>query len=76
MNITSQSESEMLYIISQRPFIQVNSDAKISKEEWLARFGSLKGFDDYDVDGDGVVDEEEFAIAKTLERAKVTMSYI
>ncbi len=65
----------MLYIYLNGHLFQVNSDAKISKEEWLARFGSLKGFDDYDVDGDGVVDEEEFAIAKTLERAKVATPY-
>ena len=33
-----------------------NNDGKISREEWIARYGSDAGFDEYDLDGDGIID--------------------
>ena len=35
-----------------------NNDGKISREEWIARYGSDKGFDEYDLNGDGIIDGE------------------
>jgi len=39
--------------------IDTNNDKKISREEWIQRFGSAEGFDDYDLNGDGFISPEE-----------------
>jgi len=33
---------------------------QVSKDEWIARLGTSKGFDEYDLNGDGVVTKEEY----------------
>ena len=33
---------------------------QVSKDEWTARLGTSKGFDEYDLNGDGVVTAEEY----------------
>jgi len=38
---------------------------KISVEEWTARFGSANGFEQYDTNHDGEIDQAEFLKAKT-----------
>ena len=30
------------------------------REEWIAKYGSDKGFSEYDLDGDGIIDADEF----------------
>ena len=40
---------------------------KISSEEWTARFGSSDGFDRYDTDSSGDIDQAEFLKAKQME---------
>jgi len=40
--------------------IDANNDGKISREEWIARYGDDSLFDQYDLDGDGVIDPDEF----------------
>lgn len=34
--------------------------AKVSRDEWVAKYGSLQGFDEYDLNGDGIIDPDEF----------------
>ena len=34
--------------------------AKLSREEWVAKYGNHDRFDEYDANGDGVVDADEF----------------
>ena len=35
-----------------------DQDGKVSREEWIAKYGSDEGFDAYDLDGDGIIDGE------------------
>lgn len=44
--------------------IDRNHDHKLSREEWIAMYGTEEGFDAYDLDGDGFVDETEFALGQ------------
>ena len=37
-----------------------NLDGEISKAEWVATYGSDKGLADYDLNGDGIVDADEW----------------
>ena len=37
-----------------------NNDGQMSRQEWLAKYGSMDGFDEVDLNADGVVDENEF----------------
>ena len=50
-----------------------NKDGKISREEWIARYGSDEGFDEYDLDGDGFVDPDEFRKGQAAERKLTAM---
>ena len=45
-----------------------NADGKLSREEWIAKHGTAEGFAEYDLDGDGVVDSEEYRLGKEKER--------
>merc|ERR1711990_969615 len=45
-----------------------NKDGKLSRAEWIARFGSDDHFDEYDLDHDGFVDADEFMKGKQRER--------
>ena len=38
----------------------LNRDGKISRDEWIAKYGNDTGFDGYDLDGDGIIDADEF----------------
>ena len=40
--------------------IDTNKDEKISKEEWIAKYGNEDRFKMYDLNKDGQVDKEEF----------------
>jgi len=51
-----------------------NSDGKIDRDEWIARYGSDKGFDAYDLDGDGVIDADEFQASHDAELEFVAAS--
>ena len=37
---------------------------KLSRAEWIAKYGTDAGFDAYDLDGDGFVDAQEFVAAQ------------
>jgi len=39
--------------------LDTDHDGKISRSEWVARFGTEEGFEQYDLDSDGVLDLEE-----------------
>ena len=47
--------------------LDANHDGKISREEWIARYGSDKGFDEYDLNGDGIIDADEYRKCKAAE---------
>lgn len=47
--------------------LDTNSDSKITREEWMARYGTEEGFGAYDANGDEVIDADEWA-----KRAAVT----
>lgn len=38
----------------------VDGDKKITKAEWIKRYGTDEGFDAYDLDKDGIIDPSEF----------------
>ena len=40
--------------------MDTNNDEKLSREEWIARFGNDNLFDAYDTDRDGVIDPMEW----------------
>ena len=42
--------------------IDTNNDNKISRDEWIAKYGSEEGFDEYDLNGDGIIDPDEYRI--------------
>merc|ERR1711865_1052330 len=44
--------------------IDSNNDGKITKEEWIARYGNEDGFDRFDLNGDGIVDADEFRVSE------------
>ena len=48
--------------------IDKNGDGKITRDEWMAKCGSDKGFTECDLNGDGVVDVDEFKKAKEAKR--------
>ena len=48
--------------------IDTNKDRKLSRTEWIARFGNDDDFDDYDMDHDGFVEHEEFRTGKRRAR--------
>ena len=43
-------------IIKEREALDADGDGKITREEWIARYGSDKGFDEYDLNGDGIIE--------------------
>ncbi len=43
-------------------------DGKLTRKEWIAKYGSNAGFDEVDLNGDGVVDEDEFRGSKEMKR--------
>eukprot|EP00656_Telonema_subtile_P016644 TRINITY_DN18810_c0_g1_i1.p1 TRINITY_DN18810_c0_g1~~TRINITY_DN18810_c0_g1_i1.p1 ORF type:complete len:354 (-),score=99.57 TRINITY_DN18810_c0_g1_i1:271-1332(-) len=47
--------------------IDVNADHQLSREEWAEAYGSEEGFDKYDVNHDGFIDQTEFSAGLTLE---------
>jgi len=49
----------------------LDHDGKISRDEYKAAFGSMKGFDLIDLDGDGFVDLEEYVSGKLHRAARV-----
>lgn len=57
---------------ADKDFVHADADGdnKLSREEWIAHFGSADGFDDADVDGDGQVDAEEWMALKAQEKAQ------
>ena len=65
-----RAEKKRSHAIARKEFSTVDTDrdGKISKAEWKARYGSLKGFDEYDKNGDNVVDAEEFSDSVAKER--------
>ena len=40
--------------------LDADGDGKITREEWIAKYGNDDGFDQYDLDGDGIIDGESF----------------
>jgi len=46
--------------------LDTNHDGKISREEWIARYGNDTGFLAYDLNGDGVIDADEFLAAQPV----------
>ena len=42
-----------------------DGDGKISRDEWIARYGNADGFDQYDLDG--VIDANEFRMVHAAE---------
>ena len=65
-----RAEKKRSHAIARKEFSTVDTDrdGKISKAEWKVRYGSLKGFDEYDKNGDNVVDAEEFSDSVAKER--------
>merc|ERR1712166_704862 len=53
--------------------IDSNNDGKITKEEWIARYGNEDGFDRFDLNGDGFVDAYEFV---KMKYAKVSFNQL
>jgi len=41
-----------------------DGDGQVTRDEWVAVYGSAEGFDVYDADGDGKIDKGEFRRAK------------
>ena len=35
----------------ERNALDADGDGKITREEWIAKYGSIDGFDEYDLDG-------------------------
>ena len=48
-------------------FTHLAPDGKLTREAWIARYGSDAGFDQYDLNGDGIVDPDEFRQIKAAE---------
>eukprot|EP00658_Telonema_sp_P-2_P027377 TRINITY_DN2114_c0_g1_i1.p1 TRINITY_DN2114_c0_g1~~TRINITY_DN2114_c0_g1_i1.p1 ORF type:complete len:228 (-),score=52.09 TRINITY_DN2114_c0_g1_i1:134-817(-) len=45
-----------------------NRDGKISREEWVVKFGDDSRFSAYDLNGDGIVDPDEWMAGQAAER--------
>ena len=41
-----------------------NKDGKLSREEWYEKYGTYEGFDEYDLNGDGFIDEVSQPLSK------------
>ena len=55
--------------------VDTGNTGKISVEEWTARFGSANGFEQYDTNHDGEIDQAEFLKAKkTMALAEIVRS--
>ena len=48
--------------------MDANHDDKISRAEWLARYGTMDHFDEYDLNHDGFVSADEFMRVKVRRR--------
>ena len=53
----------------------VNQDRRLSRQEWIARFGTDQGFDAFDQDQSGEVDELEYSAAWAREFSDGTVSH-
>merc|ERR1719231_1042884 len=51
----------------QFELIDTNNDGQIQRDEWIARFGDDRVFDEWDLNKDGVIDPEEFVKFKAAE---------
>jgi Ca2+-binding EF-hand superfamily protein len=52
--------------------VDIDRDGKLSRSEWKAKYGSLEDFADFDVDGNGTIDADEFAEAMAKKRSADT----
>jgi len=54
--------------------MDTNADGKISRDEWIAKYGSDEGFNEYDLNGDGIIDADEWRLVKTKAAVAVMTS--
>merc|ERR1712070_1027298 len=48
---------------------------KVSRDEWISKYGSAEGFEQFDHDGDGTIDMDEFRKARTAQKRSQTNDF-
>jgi len=55
------AKERMAKVMARFDDLDADHDGKITRAEWIRKFGNDDGFDHYDVDHNGVIDADEFA---------------